>query len=124
MKIITRSRLQRGGSRLGNILCLTIDRIDSDVFGAYGATWLDTPAFDVLASESILFDSFYATSLDLDAQFRAFWRGESPSRFVVSDEPQDAEVESLFHVMKRLGYRTFLLSDDEREIFTDFITTV
>lgn len=114
MKIITRSRLQRGGSRLGNILCLTIDRIDSDVFGAYGATWLDTPAFDVLASESILFDSFYATSLDLDAQFRAFWRGESPSRFVVSDEPQDAEVESLFHVMKRLGYRTFLLSDDER----------
>ena len=112
MKIITRSQRPKAGSRLGNILCLTIDRLNSDALGAYGATWLDTPGFDALAAESILFDSFYATSLDLDALLRAFWRGESPSRFVASDEPPDAE--SLFRVMKRRGYRTFLLSDNER----------
>ena len=112
MKIITRSQRHKVGSRLGDILCLTIDRLNSDALGAYGATWLDTPGFDALASESILFDSFYATSLDLDALLRAFWRGESPSRLVASDEPPDAE--SIFRVMKRRGYRTFLLSDDER----------
>ena len=112
MKIITRSQRPKVGSRLGNVLCLTIDRLNSDALGAYGATWLDTPGFDALAAESVLFDSFYATSLDLDALLRAFWRGESPSRFVASDEPPEAE--SLFRVMKRRGYRTFLLSDDER----------
>lgn len=112
MKIITRSQRSKLGARPGNILCLSVDRLNADVFGAYGATWLDTPAFDTLAAESILFDSFYATSLDLDALLRAFWRGESPAQFLGSEEPDDAE--SLFRVMKRRGYRTFLLSDDER----------
>ena len=112
MKIITRSQRPKLSARPGNILCLSVDRLNADVFGAYGATWLDTPAFDALAAESILFDSFYATSLDLDALLRAFWRGENPARFLGADEPDDAE--SLFRVMKRRGFRTFLLSDDER----------
>ena len=61
-----------------NILCLTVDRLNADFLGAYGNTWIETPAFDALAAESVLFDSFYATSLDLATLFRAFWRGESP----------------------------------------------
>ena len=112
MKIIARSQRPKVGSRLDNILCLAVDRLNSDALGAYGATWLDTPAFDALASESVLFDSFYATSLNLDSLLRAFWRGESPARFAASDDPPDAE--SIFRVMKRRGFQTFLVSDDER----------
>lgn len=71
-----------------NILCLAIDRLNADFLGAYGNAWVETPAFDALAAESILFDSFFGTSLDLETLYRAFWRGESPASVVA---PTDAE---------------------------------
>ncbi len=82
------------------------------MLGAYGGvSGIETPALDTLAAESIVFDSFYATSLNLDALCRAFWRGESPANFKVVDEPND--VASIFRVMKQRGFRTFLISDVE-----------
>ena len=98
-----------------NILCLTVDRLNADFLGAYGNTWI--PAFDVLASESILFDSFYATSLDLDAQFRAFWRGESPREIVdeLREDDEPTAPGSLFRALKEQGYRAYVVSD-AREI--------
>ena len=100
MKIVTRAQRRQGASlRLPNILCLSIDRINPDLFGAYGATWNSTPAFDALSTESILFDNFHATSLDLDALMRAFWRGEEPCAVNLDDEPSD-DVPSIFQLMK------------------------
>lgn len=69
-----------------NILCLAIDRLNADFLGAYGNAWVETPAFDALAAESVVFDSFFATSLDLETLYRAFWRGESPARVVASSD--------------------------------------
>ena len=37
-----------------NILCLAVDRLNADFLGAYGNAWVETPAFDALAAESIL----------------------------------------------------------------------
>ena len=75
-----------------NILCLAIDRLNADFLGAYGNAWVETPAFDALAAESVLFDSFFATSLDLETLYRAFWRGESPARVVAStDDETDSQ---------------------------------
>lgn len=71
-----------------NILCLAVDRLNADFLGAYGNAWVETPAFDALAAESVVFDSFFATSLDLETLYRAFWRGESPARVVA---PTDDE---------------------------------
>ncbi|MBR5243507.1 MAG: sulfatase-like hydrolase/transferase [Thermoguttaceae bacterium] len=123
-----------------NILCLAVDRLNADFLGAYGNAWVETPAFDALAAESVLFDSFFATSLDLETLYRAFWRGESPARVVASaddktadeaetlaDEPNDALNDanrddfndadvappSIFRLLKETGYRTFVVSDDE-----------
>lgn len=113
MKIVTRAQRRQAASlRLPNILCLSIDRINPDLFGAYGATWNSTPAFDALSTESILFDNFHATSLDLDALLRAFWRGEEPYAVNLDNEPSD-DVPSIFQIMKERGYRAFLLSDVE-----------
>lgn len=111
MKNTARSRFQNAVARPGNILCLTIDRLNPDQLGAYGAAWIDTPAFDALAAESILFDSFYATSLDRAALCRAFWRGEAPADFRLADPIADST--SIFRLMKSRGYRTYLLSDVE-----------
>ncbi len=95
-----------------NILCLAIDRWNADFLGAYGNAWVETPAFDALAAESVLFDSFFATSLDLETLYRAFWRGESPTR-VVASTAADAAPPSIFRLLKEKGYRTFVVSDDE-----------
>lgn len=120
-----------------NILCLAVDRLNADFLGAYGNAWVETPAFDALAAESVVFDSFFATSLDLETLYRAFWRGESPARVLASlddesanetsDEPNDAlngansgdfnaanaAPPSIFRLLKEKGYRTFVVSDDE-----------
>ena len=77
-----------------NILCLAIDRWNADFLGAYGNAWVETPAFDALAAESVLFDSFFATSLDLETLYRAFWRGESPARVVASLDDETTNEES------------------------------
>ncbi len=77
-----------------NILCLAVDRLNADFLGAYGNAWVETPAFDALAAESILFDSFFATSLDLETLYRAFWRGESPARVVASTDDETTNGES------------------------------
>lgn len=77
-----------------NILCLAIDRLNADFLGAYGNAWIETPAFDALAAESVLFDSFFATSLDLETLYRAFWRGESPARVVASLDDETTNEES------------------------------
>ena len=95
-----------------NILCLAVDRWNADFLGAYGNAWVETPAFDALAAESVLFDSFFATSLDLETLYRAFWRGESPAR-VVASTAADAAPPSIFRLLKEKGYRTFVVSDDE-----------
>lgn len=118
MKLVTRTqRRQAAAQRLHNILCLSIDRVNPDLFGAYGATWNSTPAFDALSTESILFDNFHATSLDLDALMRAFWRGEEPYSVNLDDDPSD-DVPSIFQIMKERGYRTFLLSDVESVVLS------
>ena len=85
-----------------NILCLTVDRLNADFLGAYGNTWIETPAFDALAAESVLFDSFYGTSLDLSTLFRAFWRGESPREIVdeLREDDDPAAPGSLFRALK------------------------
>ena len=125
-----------------NILCLAVDRLNADFLGAYGNAWVETPAFDALAAESVLFDSFFATSLDLETLYRAFWRGESPARVVASLDDETTNEESngakttddgsnaalndaksvdfnaaappsIFRLLKEKGYRTFVVSDDE-----------
>ncbi|MBR5758945.1 MAG: sulfatase-like hydrolase/transferase, partial [Thermoguttaceae bacterium] len=97
-----------------NVLCLAVDRLNADFLGAYGNTWIESPAFNALASSSVLFDSYYATSLDLRALYRAFWRGESPATFRVDQNASESDAPiSLFRALKERGYRTFVVSDVE-----------
>ena len=66
-----------------NYLCLSIDGLQSGMIGAYGNTWIHTPALDSLACQSALFDRFYASSMDLSAAFAEWWQ------FPLRQLPQD-----------------------------------
>ena len=57
-----------------NYLCLSIDGLQSGMIGAYGNTWIQTPTLDALASQSALFDRFYASSMDLPDTLTGWWQ--------------------------------------------------
>lgn len=110
-----------------NIVCFLTDRLHLGYLGAYGNSWIGTPAFDRLASESILFDRAFAQSLSLPTLTRAFWAGEEPfrsrpaasasgkrvgffGRLLAKGNP--ASSSPLFHALSAAGYRTLLLTDE------------
>ena len=66
-----------------NLICLWTDRLHIGYLGAYGNSWVQTPYFDALAAESVLFDRYFTSSLDLVPLCRAFWEGKDP----LSPEP-------------------------------------
>lgn len=116
MKRVTAKQLAAKSAQSApkNILCLAIDRLNADFLGAYGNAWIETPAFDALAAQSVVFDSYFTTSQDLNALYRGFWRGESPAAFDVESPIGENSPASLFRALKEQGYRTFVVSDSER----------
>ena len=57
-----------------NYLCISIDGLQSGAIGAYGNTWIQTPTLDSLACQSVLFDRFYASSIDLAGTLTELWQ--------------------------------------------------
>jgi arylsulfatase A-like enzyme len=58
-----------------NAICLVIDRLHAGFLGAYGNAWIETPAFDRLASRSIVFDRALVDSPSLERLYRSYWQG-------------------------------------------------
>jgi hypothetical protein len=56
-------------------IVLVIDRLGAGFLGPYGNTWLDTPQFNRLASQSLLCETALADSPDLAGAYRAWWTG-------------------------------------------------
>jgi arylsulfatase A-like enzyme len=58
-----------------NAICLVFDRLHAGYAGAYGNSWIETPAFDRLASQAFLFDRALIDSPELDKLYRSYWQG-------------------------------------------------
>jgi arylsulfatase A-like enzyme len=56
-------------------IVVVIDRLGAGFLGPYGNTWLDTPHFNRLASESLLFETAIADAGELPLAYRAWWTG-------------------------------------------------
>ena len=54
-------------------IVLSLDRLSPSFLGPYGNTWLETPAFNQLADESLLAQQMLADSPDLELLFQSFW---------------------------------------------------
>lgn len=111
-----------------NLLVLVIDRLHPGYLGAYGNSWIETPAFDRLAAESFLFDQALSFTTDLDAFYRAVWQGlhplaaqEATTAKKSSQEKSPSKksaaggghcVKPLVDRLKASGIETRLLTDD------------
>ena len=63
-------------NRSMNALCLVFDRLHAGYLGAYGNTWIETPALDRLASRSLVFDRALVDSPQLERLYRSYWQGQ------------------------------------------------
>jgi arylsulfatase A-like enzyme len=60
---------------------LAFDRLPLSLLGCYGATWIDTPAFDRLASVSATFDGCFASSTSLAGASGVGWASQLVETF-------------------------------------------
>src|SRR5688500_15118426 len=88
-----------------NVLCLVVDRLQAAYLGCYGNAWIETPAFDHLASESFVFDQAVLDSPHLELLANSFWRGTHPLG-------QAADCPSLPQLLRQRGLDTALITDD------------
>ena len=98
---------------IGSVICLVIDRLHAGYLGAYGNTWIRTPAFDRLAAESFVFDRAIVDSPDLTAGYHSLWLGTH----VLCQKPGDVTSAALPTRLAAAGKQTILLTD-EHEIAT------
>jgi arylsulfatase A-like enzyme len=56
-------------------LVLSFDRLHPGYLGCYGNEWIETPNFDRLAIESIVFDRHFGENFDAAAANHAWWTG-------------------------------------------------
>lgn len=93
--------------RVRNAIVVVIDRLGSGFLGPYGNTWIETPAMNQLASESVLFEHAIADSNDLTLVYRSYWSGVHA--MCRADRPEC----SLAKLIERVGLQATLLADDE-----------
>ena len=91
-----------------NVICLSIDRLQAGQLGPYGNTWIETPGFNRLAAESLVFDQALVDSPHLDLLYRSFWRG---MHAIVDDMPEGTAT-CVPRTLSEAGISTTLLTDE------------
>jgi arylsulfatase A-like enzyme len=93
-----------------NAICLVFDRLHTGFLGAYGNTWIETPAFDRLAAESFVFDQMHVDSPRLGQLYRSFWQGWHALAPAVENRP------ALPAMLREAGVYCTLLTDERAVI--------
>ncbi len=91
---------------------VVVDRLGAGFLGPYGNTWLDTPGFNALASQSFLFEHVLTDSPRLETVYRSYWQG----LHAMCPEVADA-ARSPLPLATRLatsGMRSMLVTDEQR----------
>src|SRR4051812_48734097 len=87
-----------------NILVIVVDGLRASALGAYGNTSYATPAFDRLASESLLIDWCYSPSPELPDIYRALWHSSRSENGLPSISVPRLFIDA--------GYATTLVTDE------------
>ena len=91
-----------------NAICLVIDRLHAGHLGAYGNTWIETPAMDRLASRAFTFDQMLVDSPRLAGLYRSYWEGWHA--LCPTEPPEDRP--RLAGLLSEGGVNTALLTDE------------
>jgi len=97
-----------GYNRGMNAICLVVDRLHMGYVGAYGNSWIETPAMDRLASQSFLFDRVLIDSPGLEQLYRSYWHGWHA---LCSAAPPESRP-SLAALLRDAGVTQTLLTDE------------
>ncbi len=92
---------------LRSAIVIVIDRLGAGFLGPYGNTWLETPALNHLASDSVLVETALADASDLSRIYRSFWSGSH----ALSTIPVPA-TQGLARLVEQAGIQAALLTDD------------
>jgi arylsulfatase A-like enzyme len=90
-----------------NAICLVVDRLHAGYLGAYGNTWIETPALDRFASRSAVFDRALVDSPSLERLYRSYWQG-----WHAMCPPPPSTRSTLPALLRSAGVTTALLTDD------------
>jgi len=93
-----------------NAIVMVIDRLHVGYLGAYGNTWIQTPAIDRLAAEGFVFDQAFVESPDLERFYAACWLG----RHAMSWPRSSDAASSLPALLATRSVPAILLTDDDR----------
>ena len=113
-----------------NAVCFVFDRLHAGYVGAYGNSWINTPALDRLAGRSFLFDQAVIDTPDLDRLYRSYWQGRhamcaaaTHEASVKRDSPIFAETKigtvpdsqpALAALLRHASVKTALFTDDPK----------
>ncbi|GHT37119.1 sulfatase [Planctomycetales bacterium] len=81
-----------------NSIVISIDGLHSGFFGCFGNTWVQTPAVDSLAAQSVLFGRYYTDTLKLSAALSSLWNYRKSS---------------VLHTLAGQGIETIWMTDNE-----------
>jgi arylsulfatase A-like enzyme len=90
-----------------NAICLVLDRLHAGYVGAYGNSWMETPALDRLASRALVFDRALVDSPQLERLYRSYWQG----RHALCPAVEEARP-SLAALLREAGVSTALMTDE------------
>jgi arylsulfatase A-like enzyme len=91
-----------------NSIILVVDRLHAGYLGCYGNTWVVTPEFNRLASESFVFDQAIVDATSLGSIYRAYWTG----RHALEELPADPlDRWTLPQLLSKSGVGATLLTD-------------
>jgi hypothetical protein len=90
-----------------NALILLFDGLNPALLSACGCTWIETPAFDQLAAESVVFERAVTETVDRQAAFGSFLAGRHPLRPGAEDTSRD-----VIRECRAAGIHCRLLTDE------------
>ena len=92
-----------------NGICICVDRLHAGFVGAYGSTWVQTPALDRMAADGVVFDQFHVDSLELDSLYRSYWYGRHA---LESGSERVLDSQSLPALLRAHSVKTVLATDE------------
>lgn len=92
-----------------NAVIVSFERMPLGLLGCYGSQHVQTPSFDQLATESIVFDQHFGENFDPQAAQQAWWTGEY--QFPRTHDQQAAST-NIFETFRSRGLEMHLLDFD------------
>jgi arylsulfatase A-like enzyme len=95
-----------------NVLVIVANELSIGAIGCYGNEWVETPTFDRLAAEGVVFDQHIADDPTLEGAARA-WRTGCYGLPAMTTEasPSESNARDLFAVLRDNDIRTILVGD-------------